>query len=74
MDIYRPVDGVYRCINNPQNKRRYVLKKEEGFYPALVPVDGQPYKQVPVLDFSDKSAAVPDQAMTNALISKATVE
>lgn len=38
MDIYRQKDGIYQCINNPDNVRKYVLLESEGCYPALVPV------------------------------------
>lgn len=37
MDIYRPKDGVYRCINNPNNNRKYIMVEAEGCYPTLVP-------------------------------------
>lgn len=39
MDIYRLENGVYRCMNNPDNKRKYVLHETKGHYPVLVPID-----------------------------------
>ncbi len=40
MDILRPgSDGRYRCINNPGNKRSYVLVEREGCFPTLIPQD-----------------------------------
>ena len=38
-DILRPVNGVYQCINNPDNKKRYVLREVKGCYPVLVPIE-----------------------------------
>lgn len=39
MDIFRPVNGVYQCVNNPDNTKRYVLREIKGCYPVLVPVE-----------------------------------
>lgn len=39
MDILRPVNGVYQCVNNPANTKRYVLREIKGCYPVLVPVE-----------------------------------
>ena len=38
MNIYRPINGIYRCINNPRDKRAYVLLERKGHYPVLVPI------------------------------------
>ncbi|WP_147325736.1 hypothetical protein [Lacrimispora amygdalina] len=38
-DILRSKNGVYECINNPDNKKRYVLQEIKGCYPVLVPVE-----------------------------------
>ncbi|WP_068780517.1 hypothetical protein [Paenibacillus sp. GM2] len=40
MDILRPIDGVYQCINNPNNRRKYVLREVEGSLPVLVRIEG----------------------------------
>jgi len=37
-EIYRPTNGIYRCINNPDDKREYTLSRAEGFLPILTPV------------------------------------
>lgn len=39
MSIYRPVNGIYRCISNPTDTRRYVFVEKEGSYPMLVPIE-----------------------------------
>ncbi|MFT3985966.1 MAG: hypothetical protein QM697_18875 [Lachnospiraceae bacterium] len=38
MYIYRPKDGVYRCISDPVDIREYVMVEAEGCYPTLVPI------------------------------------
>ena len=40
MDIYRPKDGVYQCINHPDDMRKYIMLEAESCYPTLVPVSG----------------------------------
>ena len=44
-EIYRPTQGIYRCINNPANTREYVLCNEEGCFPVLVPVTKRPIER-----------------------------
>ena len=43
MDIFRPIDGVYRNIKDPNDERRYIIRElGAGSYPVLVPVDASP--------------------------------
>ncbi len=39
MEIVRPTNGIYQCINNPDNKKRYILKEKSGCYSVLVPIE-----------------------------------
>lgn len=39
MDILRSVNGVYQCVSNPENTKRYVLREIKSCYPVLVPVE-----------------------------------
>lgn len=39
MDVLRPVNGVYQCVNNPANTKKYVLREIKGYYPVLVPLE-----------------------------------
>lgn len=39
MEILRPNgNGIYRCINNPENTKSYILVEQEGYLPALLPL------------------------------------
>lgn len=51
MNIFRPDhNGIYRCINDPGNKSRYVLVEHRECLPTLIPLHGQyPYGTAPVL-------------------------
>lgn len=39
MDIFRLTDGFYVCINNPENREKYILVEIEGAFPILRPVN-----------------------------------
>lgn len=63
MKIYRPVHGVYHCINHTDDDKLYILIEKEGCYPTLVPLlkgtadaaqnDMDFHKRaVPIADFS----------------------
>ena len=59
MSIYRPQNGIYRCINNPRDKRAYVLLEQKGYYPVLVPIQGADRKKArahPVPEFMESAA------------------
>jgi len=36
MEIYRPKDGIYRCVNDPGDTREYVLRRPWGCFPLLI--------------------------------------
>lgn len=40
MDILRPdSNGIYHCINNPENKTSYMLVDRKGYIPTLIHLD-----------------------------------
>jgi len=36
MEIYRPKDRIYRCVNDPGDTREYVLRRPWGCFPLLI--------------------------------------
>lgn len=59
MKIYRPVNGVYRCINDPGDPHEYVLMERKGSYPVLAPIqDGhEGFSLYPIADFTASASS-----------------
>jgi len=49
-EIYRPTNGIYRCINNSDNTLEYVLWQPKGCFPVLARAK-TPYKLHPLKEF-----------------------